>query len=370
MRENWPLVWLYLTSCLFSSSIARSSAPKREIFLAAPRSARFRCFLQFVVAIALLFSGSWAAAADAVWYLPPAASSVGQTGWLPQPLRKLSGTIESFQQGKLQIVVADASSVEGLARRELDDDRIVWIQVDWSGEGAEVQQAFEDFNNRQFAACLKPMGEYVKRAKPRWRQLIAYGYLMNAAAAVDKHSAALAIAAGFHAAAPPACFYSLLPIAWTRPPINAARDQAAVAGLQHADPAVRVIAASWLLTGTNRQRADAVLARASNDPTDPLLARLADAIRWRTAAGPEVAASLATWERKVDQLPIAVQAGPMTAIADRLQASGRGEEALAWWLSVAELGKQPGELADEAAAKARQLMETMAKQAAADQSNK
>lgn len=294
--------------------------------------------------------------ADAVWYLPPTASSIGQSGWLPQPLRKLSGSIQSFQQGKLQIVVQDASSDGAIAERELDDDRIVWIEVDWNGQGTEVEQAFEDFAALRYAECLKPLSDYVKQAQPRWRQLVAYGVLMNAAAEADKHASALAIAAGFYAAGPPTCFYSLLPIAWTRPEINAARDQAAARALQHENAAVRVVAASWILSGTHRQQADQVLRQASNDPADPVLARLADAIRWRTIAGPEVLAAVKSWERKVDRLPIALQPGPMATIADRLQASGHGSLALPWWLSVAELGKQPGSLAHHAAQQAQRLI--------------
>ncbi|MEZ6091724.1 MAG: hypothetical protein R3C05_27690 [Pirellulaceae bacterium] len=287
--------------------------------------------------------------ADTLWYLPPKASSVRQSGWLPRPFVRLVGQVRAFEEHQVKLIVDDAVSAEASMEQSIAFERIVWIETDWSSE-PNVAAAMEAFEQGRFAESLQPLTEYVKTSNTQWRRLIAYGYLMLAAAELQRYDASLAIASGFYQSQPPDFLYHLMPIAWTTPVHSVARQQAAVAQLASSNRGVALVAASWLLAGPHREQADAVLQKISNDPADAVLARLADAVRWRLATGEDVAKSLDRWEEKIDRIPIALQPGPMTTIADRLRANGLSGEAAVWWLSVATLGKRAGRLADQAEA--------------------
>ena len=300
--------------------------------------------------------------ADTLWYLPPKADSVGQSGWLPQPFRRLTGKIKSFDSRQVTLIVdesesSERNSSEPKAEQAIAYERIVWIEPDWSVESDEVVAAIAAFEQRRFVDCLQPLTEFVKESDVQWRRLIAYGYLMQAAVELERFGPALAIASGFYQSHPPTYLYHLLPIDWTSIPQNAARQQAALAQLGSSNRGVAIVAASWLLSGPYREQAIAVLQQLSNDPADPILARLADSLRWRLAAGSEIKDSLDRWEQKVDQLPIALQPGPMATIADRLQANGLSGEAMVWWLSVATVGKRTGRLAAQAEAALQRLVD-------------
>lgn len=298
-----------------------------------------------------LFCSGFANAEDQLWYLPPQGSEKSKSqDWLPQPFRQITGQVKDFAGGKVRIV--STSNPQRPISMSVDFPRVIWIEPDWNREGAALAKAFDSLRNGDAQTAMPVINQYVRTTKSAWRQRIAYGTLMQAAADTKNYRAALLIAVGFHNAAPPDYLYAMLPVAWAQIDRDASRDATAMAMLAHENPAVRLVAASWVYSGPNRQRADTTLANLSNDSTIPLIARMADAVRWRSVAGPKVLESLPRWESKLAGLPIAIQPGPMTTIAERLETNGASDAALKWWLAVEHFGKRTGNgLSKQAAAR-------------------
>lgn len=132
---------------------------------------------------------------------------------------------------------------------------------------------------------------------------------------------------------PATIYFGLIPLVWTEDAPATASPAEARAWLKSNSPAARLIGASWLLTGTERSAAEAVLAELATD-TNPLIQRLAQAQRWRLrlATGPLPTAELRRWEAFARELPVEVRGGPYFLIGRGYAERQEALEAAAAWL--------------------------------------
>lgn len=70
---------------------------------------------------------------------------------------------------------------------------------------------------------------------------------------------------------------------------------------------------------------------------------------------PRIESDVDGWLKKIDTMPIALQAGPLLVVADRLRAINDMERAKELYLSVILLYQQVGLIADEAKVELEQL---------------
>ena len=131
-----------------------------------------------------------------------------------------------------------------------------------------------------------------------------------------------------------------LPIAWR----NGAQPGVAITiakqRLQDSSSAVRLVAASWLLSSPDRGQGVAIINELKQDPRVEI-AQLAEILSWRTATPPQVGQSSRTWEKRIEALPMALQTGPSRLLANKLQASGQEDAAkrLQWSLDLTPVYK-------------------------------
>ena len=91
--------------------------------------------------------------------------------------------------------------------------------------------------------------------------------------------------------------------------------------------AVRLVAASWLLTSPARSDAARMLSQLSSDAKRPVIAKLAELVLWRTATPPQVAENANRWSQQLDALPVVLQTGPKLTLAEKFAAAGLQQEA-------------------------------------------
>jgi hypothetical protein len=126
-----------------------------------------------------------------------------------------------------------------------------------------------------------------------------------------------------------------LPVAWrggVQPPeaVSEAKNR-----LSDPSPAVQLVAASWLLSSSDRSRAAAVLHRLQTHDRREI-AQLAAVLLWRIATPPTVIESVESWRTKIDTLPMVLQVGPTKTLIDKLKSAGQTEPArrLQWSLDL------------------------------------
>lgn len=278
---------------------------------------------------------------DRVWHEPPPRPS-GASTWLPQPIHETAGTIAQMAGDTLRMESPSEDKPVYIAV-----DRIVWIEPAWSSpEAREGMQAFEE---RRYAESIPQLLKAVQLGPPPWQQQWLSAHLAMAATEANRHPAALELVGQLDRSGMPLPMLALLPIRWTSRPVEPAAVASARERIDAAEPAVRLVAASWLLSNTaTRTRAERTLEALATDAANPWIARLAEAVLWRRTPVPRIESDAPGWLEKIDRLPIALQGGPLLCAADRLEAAGHGEQARELYLAAALLHRHPRPVADEA----------------------
>lgn len=273
--------------------------------------------------------------------------------WIPQPLITVIGAIESFDRQSLQILPDDAE--EPL---RLPSDRLLLVEPGW--EDADAIAGLDAYRQAAYKEAIPRLLEAIKRRPTAWRQQWLSVRMAVAAYEANRYPAVLELIAQLDRSRLPAVMVGQLPIEWHHTSPNPQRTAAAKSTLAASEPLVRLTAASMLLGGTDSATAEATLRRLSQEGTQPLKARLADALLWRQTPPPETKNEFPRWKQKIKRLPIAVRWGPMMVVAERLQAAGEQEQALEWWLAAGLLAPQAEHpAAVRARRRAAELLEQM-----------
>lgn len=283
---------------------------------------------------------------DRIWHEPPSRASNAST-WLPQPIIETAGAIEQMTVETLRV---DGPSDDD-SPTTIAVDRIVWIEPAWNS--SQAREGMQQFEAGRYAEAIPPLLEAVRLGPPAWQQQWLSAHMAIAAHETSRYPAALELVGQLERSGMPVPMLALLPIRWTSRPVEPPAVQAARARVNAAEPAVRLVAASWLLSNTaTRAQAERTLDALVVDSERPWVARLAEAVRWRRTPVPQIEAEAPGWLAKIDRLPIALQGGPLLCAADRLEAVGRGEQARELYLAAALLHRHPRPVSDEARAAA------------------
>ncbi len=258
-------------------------------------------------------------AADQVW-LAPSKRTETASRWYPQPVTVISGTIVSLDNKQLAILVTGDE-----VPRRIAGDRVLWIRP---GSVSEKETAaLELFADGDYAGALRPLIDSLAERPPVWRQQWLSMLAAYAAKRSSRGQIALELVSQLDTRPLAPYVLAWLPIAWENQQQPAASIEAAAQRLADPSPAVRLVAASWLLSSPNRSPAAAELKRISVDANRPVLARLAESLMWRTATPPQVAEQADSWQEKTEQLPMVLQTGPLLLLRDKFEAAGLEREA-------------------------------------------
>lgn len=309
---------------------------------------------RFLVAAAAMLLGTATAAGpaaaadpDRVAYYPSGFTADSTGGWVPRPLSIVDGAIQKFDAQSLEILAAGAAEPQVVATKQ-----IVWIRAGW--DDASASAGNEAFQQGRYDEAIAPLLEAVQRGPAAWRQQWLLALLSSAAFESGRYAAAFELVGQLDRSDLPAPLLDLLPIAYTPGGTPRAAD-AARPMLARAEPLVRLLAASVLLTGADAAAAERVLQQLAVQTERPLVARLAEAVLWRRTPPPQVSAAAAAWWDKIDRLPPSIAGGPMVVVADRLQAAGLNDQALEAWLTVQLLASGDGPRSDIASQRVGEL---------------
>jgi thioredoxin-like negative regulator of GroEL len=280
-------------------------------------------------------------AVDRVWHQPPKPTSA-DSGWLPRPLVLTSGKISEIEAGIMRL--QNEGSVDS---QVVTLDRIVWIEPAW-----ETQQAVDgmaQFQAGKFAESIPLLLQAVEARPSVLQQQLLSSHLAIAAYEAEKFPAVFSLVDQLTRTNPPLVVVGMLPIRWTSRSISASATVQARQAIDSSNPYVRLVAASWLLSSPDdRALAERALGALAGDRTNREVSGFAEVLKWRRMPIPRIAELAGDWITQVDQLPIALQAGPLLTIADRLQAAGEKERAAELFLAVELLHKRPRTMVDQA----------------------
>jgi hypothetical protein len=256
---------------------------------------------------------------DRVW-LAPSKKTQTQSDWYPQPVTTIVGKVLSLDDQQLSILVAGDEVPSRMAAH-----RVIWIQP---GSRSEKELAgLRLFADGKYGDALRPLIDALSDRPPVWRQqwlsmLAAYAALRS-----SRGEIAVELVSQLDARPLAPFVVAWLPVAWENRRQPAASIDVARARLNDESPAVRLVAASWLISSPRRKEAAIVLKQLSVDAARPTIAKLAESLLWRIATPPEVMENSHEWQRKLDDLPLVLQTGPMITLAEKFESAGLDRDA-------------------------------------------
>ena len=265
---------------------------------------------------------------DTIW-LEPTRPTKNQSDWFPEAITKQSGEILGLDQKSLRFR-AKGDEAESI----IAANRLIWVER--RNLSDTESKAIELFQSKQYGDAIKPLIDAVTQRPPVWRQQ----WLSMSAAFASWRSGrgeiALELVSQLDQRPIPYLSLAWLPIQWNRSQHVAAVANTAKQHLVNESPLVRLVAASWLTTGSQRTAAVETLRKLSLDRNRPIVARLADAVLWQSAAPPEVIESRTQWEQRLNEFPLVLQIGPSLSLAQALRNAGEVESAkkLEWSVTL------------------------------------
>ncbi len=256
-------------------------------------------------------------AADRVWLSPSHSEA---SGWYPKAIQTIVGEVTRFDK-------------EGLTIRQIGDekessfaaDRVIWIAPNEVSEKQSI--AIGLFEEKKFDEALRALLESLSERPPIWRQQWLSMLAAQAAWRNGQTAIALELVSQLDRRSLPPLVVAFLPLAWNSSRVEPSAVADAEKRLNDPSPAVRLVAASWLLTTQKRSEANAILKTLTADSERPDLAKLAEALRWRTAAPPEIEKLADQWQEKLDEMPMVLQVGPTITLIEKFETAGLDREA-------------------------------------------
>lgn len=304
-----------------------------------PKRLRCRRFSGLLHLVAVLLLIIWEMlipapvdAADRVW-LEPARATPSQGDWFPRSVEVVSCRIVAFDDQQIRLVREGQG-----AETVMPAGRVLWIEPD---EVSDFERNMISlFKQGEYARSLSGLPDALRSRPPVWRQQWLTMLSATSAWKSGKAEIALELVGQLDRRPLPAMVLAWLPIAWR----NGAQPGVAITiakqRLQDSSSAVRLVAASWLLSSPDRGQGVAIINELKQDPRVEI-AQLAEILSWRTATPPQVGQSSRTWEKRIEALPMALQTGPSRLLANKLQASGQEDAAkrLQWSLDLTPVYK-------------------------------
>lgn len=253
--------------------------------------------------------------------------------WQARSLVELEGVIVAWEPEQLTLVKRN-----GTGTTTLPGDLLVGITPGWKSPAFESTHQL--WLNKDFTAVITSgQKALAEREIPRWQQRLLVTEMTESAVAINQLAVACRIFQALGVDPIPELLLSRIPLPWANELDNvppAVASEASVWMNQEA-PTLRLLGASWSLTGPNRLEAveklkELAKLKEQTKPNHRLIATYAQVQLWRTAPVDNIVSKeLESWIELRDSLQIPTQAGPTALLATRLEQAKEFELALAEW---------------------------------------
>jgi hypothetical protein len=152
--------------------------------------------------------------------------------------------------------------------------------------------------------------------------------------------------------------YDVIPVAWQPLPPHAALQARAAAWMNNKAPPAQVLGASWLLGGSQRSEATAILnGLMTNRTVDPRVRALAQIQLWRTKLVSAKLDEVQRWQAAVEQMPAEVRAGGYFVVGEGLARLDQPERGALAFLRIPLVHNQQRAMAADALLAAAKLLQ-------------
>jgi tetratricopeptide (TPR) repeat protein len=249
------------------------------------------------------------------------------------------GTIVSHDRSKLVIQLGTGRQLE------IPANRVAAIESPWNPRHIAADQAQAD---GRFEEALALYGQALiseQRGWVRHKLVVQQVWCQRALGRwADAGESFLKVALGSNPSTP---YFQVIPLVWKSPSTDPRLLQSAQAWLNDpASDAARLMGASWLLMGENRELAIGVLRELANG-SDRDIAFLAETQQWRLTWIRANPAMVESWQQLTLRMPPDLRAGPYHLLGQALARLEQSQQARLAWMRVPIQYPQYRQLASE-----------------------
>lgn len=260
-----------------------------------------------------------------------------KTGTDGQGQRKLSGTIIDFDAHSLTF--RSSSGREN----EIPANSIIRFETTWPADKVDADRLQSE---RKVEEALPKLRLAVGQESRPWAKRLLQADIVWCLRSLDRPGEACNEYFRLLATDPTKQYFAAIPLAWSTPRPSPTLERRARSWLEHEQPVVRLLGASWLLS-IDRGQAVSILERLTSDP-DTLIAKMAEAQLWGTKLTTASDAEIDQWTKLVADLPEVLRGGPYFALGRVLAYRKQHEQAALAFMRVPTLYPRDNQLVVEA----------------------
>jgi tetratricopeptide (TPR) repeat protein len=248
----------------------------------------------------------------------------------------------------------------GGREEQLDSRRVLEVITNWNQQCLEGDEQFALAN---FAQAIERYREGLQAEQRTWARRRILSQLVWCFRHTGQTLSAVDSFLLLYGSDPTTQYFSSIPLTWTTPQPDANLQSKLRQRLNENLPVTQLIAASWLLSTSDRPSALQKL-RGLDDP-DPRIGFLAQAQLWRSQIGRLTADEIRHWEERTALMPAEIRAGPYFTVGRGWSQVGNPEFAALAFLRIPILYSHERELAANSLLAAGLELEALQQQDAA-----
>ena len=242
--------------------------------------------------------------------------------------------------------------------RKIDSRTVVDISTNWP---SDLQRARELASDHDYVSAAKKFQSAILQEDRLWVQQLILAELIEVYDAQELPNEAIQAFLRMVAKDSESRFFSLIPLSWSTGGIRNPPEAMTQQWIQSKSKILKLIGASWRLSGAKRKEAIETLQSLAND-TDLRIAQLATTQLWRTQLFTATQVDTERWSRQMDQIQVELRAGPLFLLGEAYQKTGQDIEARLSWMKIPILYPEKKSLAAFALFRCASLLENSSSQ--------
>ena len=227
---------------------------------------------------------------------------------------KRTGAIVDWQGSKITLE-------NGGRSRTIDSSAVQQIKTQWPPELATARKLVKQ---KDFAAAIESFEKAKSSESRSWVKSIIAAESIQAFDSIENHARSVREFLRIYVADPQTRFFRRIPLAWSVGERNVPARADLQKWLTNDNPALRLIASSWLLGRGNDSDAIAALEQLTAQK-DKRIAQLALAQLWRPRLVSATQNDVDRWQRQIEKIEPDLLAGPLVVLAQAQHRVGKKE---------------------------------------------
>ncbi len=244
------------------------------------------------------------------------------------------GQITDWIGNKISLLANDRT-------RTIDIDSVVDVQTRWP---SELTQARELISRNQYREAIASYESALSAESREWVKQIVLSELIQTLDAVESPQQTTRKFLQLYQLDKQTRFFHLIPLPWSASGLKSPAESETAKWMAAKNSLLRLLGASWQLSGTKRGQAVEVLEQLASD-TDTRIAQLATAQLWRTRVLSAAPQDIERWQIQIENIDSKLRAGPLLLLAEAQQRNGMKEKAQLSLLKVPILHPEKKSLA-------------------------